>query len=217
MATGQEIFVDHESELLKQFIFCYLYSPASLRPNTTPKFRLVDPSYPLLKQSPSPFHVYVWATFLHPYKGVLTSQLILILRFGAFIGYQGPGAYIVSCNLFSALLNPDVIQQKLKDNLLAGCVIPATQITSFISSPLGLVPKPNEDLRRIYHLSFPHGSSVNNFIPKEAANLKYATLENILARIRRAGRGATIMKKDIKDAFRNIPVAPHQQWLLGFQ
>ena len=25
------------------------------------------------------------------------------------------------------------------------------------------------------------------------------------------------MKKDIKDAFQNIPVAPHQQWLLGFE
>lgn len=24
------------------------------------------------------------------------------------------------------------------------------------------------------------------------------------------------MKRHVKDAFRNIPVAPHQQWLLGF-
>ena len=31
------------------------------------------------------------------------------------------------------------------------------------------------------------------------------------------GRGAIIVKKDIKDAFRIIPVAPYQRWLLGFQ
>ena len=88
----------------------------------------------------------------------------------------------------------------------------------------GLGPSLNEEeiildegLHRIHHLSYPRGSSVNDFIPKEAANLKYATLANVLARIRRAGRGAVIIKKDIKDAFRNVPVAPHQQWLLGFQ
>lgn len=140
----------------------------------------------------------------------------MILRFGALIGYQGPDAHIVSPNLSSALLDANIIQKKLNDNLLAGRVIPATQTTPFISSPLGLVPEPNGELRRVHHLSFPRGSSFNNYIPKEAANLNYATLENILARIRRAGRGAIIIKKDIKDAFRNIAVAPHQQWLLGF-
>ena len=35
--------------------------------------------------------------------------------------------------------------------------------------------------------------------------------------VRRAGRGAHIIKKDLKDAFRMIAVAPHQRWLLGFQ
>ena len=32
-----------------------------------------------------------------------------------------------------------------------------------------------------------------------------------------AGRHCIIIKKDIKDAFRNIPVAPHMQWLLGLK
>lgn len=59
------------------------------------------------------------------------SQLILILRFGALIGYQGPDAQIISRDLSSALLDANVIQQKLKDDLLAGLVIPAVQITHF--------------------------------------------------------------------------------------
>ncbi len=32
----------------------------------------------------------------------------------------------------------------------------------------------------------------------------------------RAGGNCIILKQDVKDAFRNVPVAPHQQWLLGF-
>ncbi len=213
---GWEIFIGHQSELLKQFISYYPCSPAPLRPNTTPKFRLVDPSYPSLKQSPSLFYAHAWAILLYPYKGALTSQLILILQFGALISYQGSDAHIISHNLSFALLDINVIQQKLKDDLLAGCIIPAIQTTPFISSPLGLVHKPNRGLRRIHHLSFPRKSSVNDFIPKEVANLKYVTLENILTRIYRPGRGATIIKKNIKDTFRNIPVVSHQQWLLGF-
>lgn len=115
------------------------------------------------------------------------------------------------------MLDPTVIQQKLEQDLQSGRIAPATQLSPFISSPLGLVPKSNGDLRRIHHLSYPRGLSVNDFIPKEATNLRYATLKNIFTRVCRAGRGAVIIKKDIKDAFRNIPVAPHQRWLLGSQ
>ena len=35
--------------------------------------------------------------------------------------------------------------------------------------------------------------------------------------VREAGRDATIIKRDIANAFRNIPVAPREQWLLGLQ
>lgn len=31
-----------------------------------------------------------------------------------------------------------------------------------------------------------------------------------------AGRQSIILKTDVKDAFRNVPVAPQHQWLLGF-
>lgn len=193
-------------ELLNQFISLYPCSPAPLRPNTSPKFSLVDPSQPPLVNSPSPFITHAWATLLYPYKGALPSQLILILRFGALTGYQGPSSTIISPNLSSARLNPAVIQRKLEQDLASGQVVLATQTSPFISSPLGLVPKPNGDLRRIHHLSYPRGLSVNDFISKEASNLKYATLANVVTRICRAGRGAVIIKKDIKDAFRNIPV-----------
>ena len=84
--------------------------------------------------------MYVWATLLHLYKKPLTSQLILILRFRILLGYQGPNAYIISYNLSSALLDLNIIKQKLDKDLLLDCVIYATQTRPFISSSLGLVP-----------------------------------------------------------------------------
>lgn len=142
---------------------------------------------------------------------------MLILQFGTLIGYQGPASTIISHNLNFALLDPIIIQQKLEQDLVLGRVLPATQLSPYISSPFGLVSKNNGGLRRIHHLFYPPGLSVNDFIPRKATQLRYATLENVLVQVRRAGRGAIIIKKDIEDAFRNILVAPHQQWMLGFQ
>ena len=154
---------------------------------------------------------------LSQYRDPLPFQLVLILRFGALIGYEGPAATIISPNLRSALLEPGIIQKKLEQDLAARRVIPIAATTPLISSPLGLALKADGDLRRIHHLSYLQGHSVNDYIPREAVHLKYATLANVLSRICRAGRGAVIIKKDIKDAFRNISVAPHQRWLLCFQ
>ena len=124
-------------------------------------------------------------TFQNP-RLVYTSspQLVFILRFGASLGYEGPLLTITSPNLSSALLDPAVIRQKLDQDIFSGRVISATQLSPFISSPLGLVLKQNGDLRRIHHLSYSRGSSVNDFILKEAVNLKYATLANVFIRIR---------------------------------
>ena len=169
-----------------------------------------------LIQSPSPFILPAWGILLRHYPGSLYLWLVLILQFGCLLGYTGPPAHIHSKNLVSALLDPQIITQNLEEDLLSGRVIPATQKYPFISSPLGLVPKLNGGFRLIHHLSHPRGSSVNNYISKEASHLRYTSLRKIIKMILRAGRHCIIIKKDIKDAFRNIPVAPHVQWLLGF-
>ncbi len=97
----------------------------------------------------------------------------------------------------------------MNEDLLSGRVILATRAMLFISSPLGLVLKPNGEFRPIHLLLFPRGSSIKDYIPKEVAKIKYATLENILTRISRADRAAVIIKKDIKDPLQNIPMALH--------
>ena len=47
----------------------------------------------------------------------------------------------------------------------------------FIHSPLSLAPKFNGKWRRIYHLSYPRGRSVNCHIPKEWGALEYTTFD----------------------------------------
>ena len=54
----------------------------------------------------------------------------------------------------------------------------------FIHSPLSLAPKFNGKWRRIYHLSYPRGRSVNCHIPKEWGALEYTTFDEATTRQR---------------------------------
>ena len=86
----------------------------------------------------------------------------------------------------------------------------------YVCSPLGLVPKHDSGWRRIHDLSFPYGQSVNDGIPQEWGALEYATFDDAVNALLRQGPGAQFVKRDLKDAFRHIPVATSDQWLLGF-
>jgi hypothetical protein len=114
--------------------------------------------------------------------------------------------------------DPGVITTKIASDLHLRriCVEPSALISC---SPLGLVPKPDSSWRRIHNLSSPkprNGLSVNDAIPDSHSTLTYSTIEDILALILLAGPGAVILKRDLKDAFRNIPVALEDRRLLGF-
>ena len=123
-------------------------------------------------------------------------------------------AFILSKNLS---VDTDIFDKKLREDLTLCRVIEfKAPIPPFISSPLGLVPKHDGGWRKIHHLSHPRGRSVNHYIPDGAGEMRYARFQDVLRLVIRAGRNFVIMKRDIKDAFRNIPVAPQQQWLLGF-
>jgi hypothetical protein len=139
-----------------------------------------------------------------------------ILRFGTQLGYIGPPLQHLSKNLSSAMMHPEIINSKLTEDLIQRRIVPCSPGALFTSSPLGLVPKSNGDFRRIHHLSHPLGSSVNDGIPENYGYLKYDTFQDVLNLVVKAGRHCVITKRDIKNAFRNIPVAPHEQWLLGF-
>ena len=66
-------------------------------------------------------------------------------------------------------------------------------------------------------LSSPQGHSVNNGIQKELCIFHYTSISVAATQLLIAGTGAYLAKMDIKQAYRNIPVAPEDRHLLGIQ
>ncbi len=192
---------------LYQFIHAYPCLSALSRPNTFIKFRLVDTSKPLLTNSPSPLKPGAWADLLVRYPGSQRICLQMVLRFGVELGYEGPKAFILSDNLTSALEDPTIIEKKLQEDLASGCVTPMHQSSwPFIYSPLGLVPKHDGSWKKIHHLSHPRGESMKDYIPNGVDEMRYTPFQEVLQLVINAGRHWIIMKKDVNDTFRNVPV-----------
>ena len=180
-------------------------------------FKVANTSNPRLINSPSPFYTKAWTTLLKKYPGTLPSTLADILTYGCDVGYEGPETLIISTNLQTTALSPDTLTKVLDKDILLGRVTTATPALPYICSPLGLVPKHNEGWRKIHHLSYPGTRSVNSNIPDDYSSISYSTVQDILDMVRQAGKGSFLVKRDISDAFRNIPVAATSQWLLGFR
>ena len=84
------------------------------------------------------------------------------------------------------------------------------------TSPIGLVPKsqPNQ-WRMIVDLSYPTGQSVNDGIDSKLASISYASVDDAVQLILLLGRGTQLVKLDLENAYRNIPVHPQDQHLLA--
>ena len=91
---------------------------------------------------------------------------------------------------------------------------PLSSNLKLITSALNTVPKKNlEDRRVILDLSFPHGKSVNNGIQKSGYlgteyTLSYPTIDDFIDIIINKGEGCLMYKKDLRRAYRQIPVDP---------
>jgi hypothetical protein len=202
---------------LEDFCAYYNCTPTLLRPNTTPHFPVFNALEAPMDNSPSPFVRDAWARLLAQYPGDLPALIYGILTYGCSIGYQGPEVRIRSKNLETASLDPRLMTEMLRKDLAMGRVIIVNENAfPFISSPLGFVPKQGDKLRRIHHLSYPRKTSTNNGINRDYGYLEYIRIWDVVDQVLKAGRGCFIMKRDMEAAFRNIPVASAQQWLLGF-
>jgi len=67
----------------------------------------------------------------------------------------------------------------------------------------------------IVDLSYPSGHSVNDGISEAFTSLSYVSVETAAQAVLRMGKGTQLAKLDIRSAYRNIPVHPHDRWLLG--
>ncbi|EED11627.1 conserved hypothetical protein [Talaromyces stipitatus ATCC 10500] len=183
------------------------------RPNTALQYPVFNTELPKLYPSPSPLHPQRWRNLLRYYPGELGSTLAGILTYGVQIGYRGKKHACHSTNHY--IHEPSIITEKLAEDLNLHRVKLAFK-SSFIS-PLGLVPKHDGGWRRIHDLSWPPGCGVNQGIPDNWSAIEYMKIDDIYDQIIKAGSGCTIIKRDIKDAFRIVPVAQDNQYLLAFQ
>ena len=87
---------------------------------------------------------------------------------------------------------------------------------SFVQSPIGLVPKDKGlKTRLIFHLSYPRdGDSVNSGIPYEKCTVSYPSFDEAVKLCLYEGVRCYVGKSDMSSAFRHVPMAKSQWWLL---
>ena len=144
-----------------------------------------------------------------------------IIKHGANVGYHHDHARAQSSkNLKSALLHPDAISADIAAQVAKGCTrgpFDMPPLAHFRSSPLGAVTRKRATkVRRIHHLSWPDGTSVNDGIPDDEAAITYDTFHRAVEDLIASGTGSRMIKLDLEQAFRQIPVRPADWHLLGF-
>ena len=193
-----------------------------LRPNTRPNFTVVTP-LPIPLPTASTLHPERWLSLLARYPDAEFPALLAnIAMFGARVGYLGPYVRIRGHNHRSAYRISTDITQNIANELAAGRIAQLSSLpTAYYISPLGAVEKKQNGKRtgwrRIHDLSHPFGRSVNDGIPQKFGTLQYQTFDDAIRLIASAGQFATLRKRDIKDAFRTVPVSPYDYWLLIFE
>ena len=142
---------------------------------------------------------------------------------GARIGFQGQTSGRVQCpNHTTASAHPQIITESIQNELRKGRIKQISDLPDDVfCSPIGLVPKQANGVqsgwRVIFDLSSPEGSSVKDGIPKEFGTIVYETLNDAVQLVAQAGKGAVMMKRDLKAAFRHVPMNPCDYWLLVFK
>ena len=84
-------------------------------------------------------------------------------------------------------------------------------------SPFGVIPKRNrpDKWRLIVDLSSPKHKSVNSGIDPLLCSLRYSSIDDAVAIVKRLGRGCLLAKLDLQSAYRVIPVHPVDRKLLA--
>ena len=149
----------------------------------------------------------------HPDRPFVSDLLSLLME-GARIGYSGPRTSRVSPNLISAAQQPELVSSTLQKEIALGRVVgpyPDAPLPDFHCHPVGVVPKKHSsEWHTIYHLSYPQGHSINDYIPKESFSLTYVRVDDAIHILKTVGKGAFMAK-----TIRLIPIHPEDWSLLG--
>jgi hypothetical protein len=188
------------------------------RPNTTSSYPTFTPSAGL--EVHSTLKPDRWELLLKHYPDPEFPKIISgIARYGARVGYEGPVVRIRRRNHASILRIPSEISLDIAKEIEASRTHSLPQF--YYISPLGAVEKRLNGAfngwRRIHDLSCPRGKSVNDGIKEHFGSLSYQTLDDAVRHIQKHGHRCVLRKRDLKDAFRKIPVSPLDYWLFLFE
>ena len=160
---------------------------------------------------------------LIPYLNNCPLAAYLISGFcqGFRVGFTGHRSASTSPNLKSCDENTSLVEEKLNTEIHTGRISGPFSNPPFVNlkiSPIGLVPKKSPgQYRLIHHLSYPRGSSVNDYIDPTLSTVQYQTFDDAITLLLQLGPGTLFCKTDIESAFRLIPIHPADYCLLGFK
>ena len=63
----------------------------------------------------------------------------------------------------------------------------------------------------------PAGSGINDGISSDVVLLQYTSIDDFVALVMSEGKGSYLVKADIQEAYRMVPVHPEDQDLLGVE
>lgn len=174
---------------------------------------------PTICQLPSLVNPKSLTSFLINYDRVLSSYLINGFTYDFKLGCTSDLPPCTPQSHKSTLEHPDIIKNYIHTGLSKGPIAGPFSYKSFdnfVVSPLGLVPKGNTRKFRVIHdLSFPKNHLVNSNIPQESSAVQYDSIDEVVSLVRMFGRGCLMVKTDIEDAFRIIPIHSSDYHLLG--
>ena len=166
----------------------------------------------------TPVKVTVLQTLLNGYDDA--EYLIDGFTHGFKLGNMGPTHSSFAENLRSCQELPQVVATKIEKEVSQGRVkgpFPSPPMINFRISPIGVVPKKVEgQYRLIHHLSYPEGSSVNDFIDDDFSKVQYATFDDAIAHVLMLGKGCLLAKTDLEHAYKLVPIHFEDHPLLGF-
>ena len=151
------------------------------------------------------------------------EYIVRDIREGFRIGFDRHQGRLVSAmsNMFSTHQSPQPVSECLNTELEAGRIVEVGEEVAelVVVSRFGLIPKKEQKgkWRLIQDLSHPEGKCINDGINKELSTLTYVTVDQAVERILQVGRGALLVKVDVKQAYRNSPIHPDDRHLLGMR
>lgn len=173
---------------------------------------------PILFKATTPIAIDVLENELahHPDRPFV-KHLIDGLRNGFDTGFSHlPSNSIVCKNLKSASEDPNSVSALIQKEVEKGYLLGPFERIPFQDyriNPIGLAEhKYSRKKRLIVDMSAPHqdldNPSLNSLIDKATSSLKYVTVDDAVSVIKKLGRNAWLMKTDITDAFKLLPIKP---------